>query len=151
MCHNTILISKQTIFHNKSYIYHYTIAIAILNHTLNRTKPYWIQILQMFIRAGQGMLGLYFPHFRLVRTAFHAQPRGRGRECVWEGGRVSALLRCFNNCPGQRYTSKRPWSPLSRSELIEPSEVCDLSWCARLWNTNNGMLFCHARLRGQHQ
>ena len=71
-----------------------------------KSEPYWI--LYMFIRAGQGMLGRYFPHFRLVRTAFHALQRGRGREYVWEGGRVSALLRCFQN-----------WAPLYVKEAME--------------------------------
>ena len=65
----------------------------------------------MCIRAGQGMLGRYFPHFRLVRTAFHAFHWGRGRECVWEGRRVSSLPRCFSRT-GRCCTSKREWNQL---------------------------------------
>ena len=41
------------------------------------------------------MVGRCFPHFSLIWSAFGALQRGPGRECVWEGGRVSVILRCF--------------------------------------------------------
>ena len=48
------------------------------------------------------MLGRYFPHFRVVNTAFHVLEREweGGQECRWEEERVRAL-RCFQN-----------WTPL---------------------------------------
>ena len=95
------------------------------------------------------MVGRSFPHFRLIRRAFHALQRGRGQECVWEGGRVRALLCCCRS--GRRYVEEAMESVGFWLEYIEPSEACDLFLCcARPRNTNGMLLRGDARLGRQH-
>ena len=107
--------------------------------------------MRMYIRAGQGMLGRYFPHFRRVRAAFHALRNGRGRECVG-GGTRQRLTTLFPKlgavlCPRDSWVS---WVERSTSSRLKCVTFLDAVHDRGI--SMNGMVLSgDARLRRQQQ